>query len=199
VGANETKIEIVRLGRPVGAALRTYKVYVDGHHVGRVWRNRSAAVRVAPGLHRVQLRIDWAFSPELEVLITEGAQVTLLCRPAGGPLHALEDLAKSRSEPTIDLEPANSSMTMSAKAKRPWLSSYRIFYALLPSWGQRMCRGMPHWPFQLLALLFFGFGLVGLSRGRIADAIVTWVLAAFLGYSAFRLKRWKQSLLLDRD
>lgn len=198
MGANETKIEIVRLGRPVGAALRTYKVYVDGHHVGRVWRNRSTAVRVAPGLHRVQLRIDWAFSPELEVLITEGAQVTLLCRPAGGPLHALEDLAKSRSEPTIDLEPANSSMTMSAKAKRPWLPSYRTFYALLPSWGQRIYRHMPQWPSQLLALLFFVFGLVSLSRGRIADAIFCLVFAAILGYLATRFKRWKGSLMPDR-
>lgn len=104
--AHEAQITIRRSGHPVRDVLRFYKIYVDGRRVGKVWRNRSAAVSVSPGIHRVQLKVDWGFSPELEVAVAEGDQINLRCMATAtaGISNAGSELRKSFREPIIALE-----------------------------------------------------------------------------------------------
>jgi len=102
--AHDAQITIRRSGHPVRDVLRFYKIYVDGRRVGKFWRNRSATVSVSPGIHRVQLKVDWGFSPELEISVAEGDQINLRCMATAGISSAGPDLRKSRREPIIVLE-----------------------------------------------------------------------------------------------
>lgn len=53
------------------------KVLVDGQVVARLWRGSSAHIRVKPGSHRVQARMDWCRSPELEVFVGETGEAVV--------------------------------------------------------------------------------------------------------------------------
>jgi hypothetical protein len=71
--------------------LRAYRVVVDGRPVAKVRRGRSCAVAVAPGRHRLYLRLDWWLRcPEVEVTLAPGASAGFLCRPRGGVMDGLE-------------------------------------------------------------------------------------------------------------
>jgi hypothetical protein len=71
---------MVRLRRASQVAdwLRAYKVIVDGEEVGSIRRGQEAVFDLAPGPHRMSLRIDWAGSNELE-LVSDGAPLELEC------------------------------------------------------------------------------------------------------------------------
>jgi hypothetical protein len=64
--------------------LRAYKIFVDGRRVGSVRRGGTRETTVEPGVHVVQLRIDWCSSREVEVEIPDGGRSVLRCRPGGG-------------------------------------------------------------------------------------------------------------------
>jgi len=69
--------------------MRDYIVLVDGSECGRVANGDEVRVHVAPGRHRVQLKIDWCGSPAVDVDVPEvGAQV-LDCGPNATPLTAV--------------------------------------------------------------------------------------------------------------
>lgn len=46
--------------------LRSYKILLDDKEVGRIKNGKVFEVRVPPGTHRLQLKIDWCFSNPVE-------------------------------------------------------------------------------------------------------------------------------------
>ena len=63
--------------------LRAYSVVVDSQAVGKIRRGQTLELPVAPGAHSVQIAIDWARSPALEVDVdlVPGETVDLRCTP----------------------------------------------------------------------------------------------------------------------
>jgi hypothetical protein len=47
-------------------AARVYQIYVDGEKKGEISRGESEDFFVTEGAHRIQLKIDWCASPEIE-------------------------------------------------------------------------------------------------------------------------------------
>ncbi|MGH0037300.1 MAG: hypothetical protein ACQGVK_19925 [Myxococcota bacterium] len=79
----------VRRTRHWIAALRRLSIRVDGHEAGAVAFGRTTQLCVPPGRHRVQVRIDWGRSPEVEVDLEAGERVIL---EAGRPQRGLRVL-----------------------------------------------------------------------------------------------------------
>lgn len=48
----------------------------------------EANIAVSPGKYTIRLKIDWCYSPELEIEITEGETVALECGPNANPFSA---------------------------------------------------------------------------------------------------------------
>ena len=69
--------------------MRDYLILVDGSAAGRIGNGTEVRVRVAPGRHRVQVKIDWCASPALDVDVAEGVAQVLDCGPNATPLTAL--------------------------------------------------------------------------------------------------------------
>ncbi len=67
--------------------LRAYTLLVDGVSRGSVRQRETLEIELGPGPHRVQLRIDWATSPELTV--SGDGDVALRCRAGARPLLVL--------------------------------------------------------------------------------------------------------------
>jgi hypothetical protein len=74
-------IELTRAAGHWVDRARAYKVFVDGQEVGRIRPGRTDRYPVAPGTHRLQLRIDWCASRWWDVDVPDGGQVTYECRP----------------------------------------------------------------------------------------------------------------------
>jgi hypothetical protein len=68
--------------------MRDYIVLVDGSECGRVGNDDEVRVHVAPGRHRVQLKIDWCGSPAVDVDVAEGGAQVLDCGPNATPFTA---------------------------------------------------------------------------------------------------------------
>jgi hypothetical protein len=66
--------------------MRDYRVLVDGSERGRVSNGSEIRVDVAPGRHRVQVKIDWCGSPAVDVDVEEGMVQVLDCGPNATPL-----------------------------------------------------------------------------------------------------------------
>lgn len=60
---------------------RRYKVRVDGAQVGTVGPNEELALEVPPGIHEVQVKLDWGTSPRLVVQVDPGEVRRLRCGP----------------------------------------------------------------------------------------------------------------------
>jgi hypothetical protein len=60
---------------------RAYRVMVDGDDVGEVNRGQSRLFNISSGQHEVHLGIDWCRSPSIEVDVTSGDTVGLVCWP----------------------------------------------------------------------------------------------------------------------
>ena len=56
-------------------AVRGYRIYVDGEEKGEIRRGGSEDFFVPEGTHRLQLKIDWCGSPEIE--FSAGAEETV--------------------------------------------------------------------------------------------------------------------------
>jgi hypothetical protein len=61
--------------------LRAYTILVDAQAAGRVRAGQSIDIPTAPGDHVVQIAIDWARSPRVEVSVEQGQVVRLRCAP----------------------------------------------------------------------------------------------------------------------
>jgi hypothetical protein len=66
--------------------MRDYRVLVDGSERGGVANGGELRVLVAPGRHRVQLKIDWCGSPAVDVDVEDGMAQVLDCGPNATPL-----------------------------------------------------------------------------------------------------------------
>ena len=59
--------------------LREYAVLLDGAPVSRLPNGAAVALRVTPGRHTVQVKIDWCTSVRLELDAVAGETITLAC------------------------------------------------------------------------------------------------------------------------
>jgi hypothetical protein len=64
---------------------RRYSVVVDGVQVGRLWAMQTVRVRLEPGVHTVQVRIDMTGSPVYEARIAEGSVTRCQVHKPEGP------------------------------------------------------------------------------------------------------------------
>ena len=71
---------MVRLKRAseIADLLRAYKIMVDDQQIGTIRTGREVAFEVAPGPHRIWLRIDWCDSNTLE-FVSDGTPLELEC------------------------------------------------------------------------------------------------------------------------
>lgn len=67
--------------------LRAYTLLVDGEERGKLKQGETIETELGPGLHRVQMKLDWATSPVLTV--PGDSDVELRCAAAAHPLLAL--------------------------------------------------------------------------------------------------------------
>lgn len=63
--------------------LRAYTLLVDGAARGEVKQGETLEIELPPGEHRVQMKIDWATSPEL--VVSGDRDVDLRCRANANP------------------------------------------------------------------------------------------------------------------
>jgi hypothetical protein len=61
--------------------LRAYSVLVDSQESGSIRPGETLQLEVAAGPHSVQIAIDWARSPTLEIVVAGGETVLLRCAP----------------------------------------------------------------------------------------------------------------------
>ena len=85
---------------------RAYKVLVDGAERGAVKHGAGLDVQVEPGPHTLQMKVDWATSPELEVTLADGERAEFHCAPNANPLTAIFYATFRRSN-YIRLEPTS--------------------------------------------------------------------------------------------
>jgi hypothetical protein len=83
------RVDIERRAGGYTDRARAYKVLVDGSEVGRIKAGESYGADVAPGHHEVQIAIDWARSPVVELDLAEGESARLFCKPNANPLTVL--------------------------------------------------------------------------------------------------------------
>lgn len=62
---------------------------VDGQTVGALKAGETLEVRVAPGQHRIEARIDWCRSRPLDLTLSDGQRVTLEVTNSYGAFLAL--------------------------------------------------------------------------------------------------------------
>lgn len=65
---------------------RLYKVVVDGKTVGELWPKENGFFNLAPGEHRLFVKIDFMRSKELSIAFEPGETVELACRGGGSAL-----------------------------------------------------------------------------------------------------------------
>ena len=68
---------------------RAYKVLIDGEERGTVKHGEGVELEVSPGSHEVQMKVDWATSPALDVTLGEGERAEFLCAPNATPMTAI--------------------------------------------------------------------------------------------------------------
>jgi hypothetical protein len=66
--------------------VRAYKVLVDGAEIGRLANGATGSYRVAPGEHRLRLKIDWAGSQEEHFSVGADEVVKFECRAQFGSI-----------------------------------------------------------------------------------------------------------------
>jgi len=77
----ESTIRVTREPRGRRDRLRAYSVVVDSQAAGKLRRGQTLELPVAPGAHSVQIAIDWARSPAVDVDLAPGETVDLRCAP----------------------------------------------------------------------------------------------------------------------
>jgi hypothetical protein len=88
------ELEIVRERGGWADRARSYRVLVDGEEAARIRRGQTKVVAIQPGSHEIQLTIDWARSPSIEVHVGAGQRVSLRCWPNVRPFGARRGLAQ---------------------------------------------------------------------------------------------------------
>jgi hypothetical protein len=58
---------------------RDYKVFLDGRECGQISNGGDCRLTVAPGSHRIQLKIDWCSSAEQQIHVGENEEFVMDC------------------------------------------------------------------------------------------------------------------------
>jgi hypothetical protein len=66
-----TKIIISRKSEWINKR-RDYKIFIDGSELGKLANGTSEEFTVTPGTHKLQCKINWCSSPEVELELKEG-------------------------------------------------------------------------------------------------------------------------------
>jgi hypothetical protein len=77
---------VIQLSRAQGGyrdLLRRYAVLIDGVQTGRIGRGQTLRFDVPPGVHKLQLKLDWCFSTPLTAEVEPGKSVYFACSPRG--------------------------------------------------------------------------------------------------------------------
>jgi hypothetical protein len=70
---------VVRRASAWGDKLRAYRIIVNGEDRGCVSENGETRVAVAPGRNVVRMKIDWCWSPAVDLDVEEGTVRALEC------------------------------------------------------------------------------------------------------------------------
>lgn len=68
---------------------RRYRLLVDGDPAGDIGPGEELAIPASAGHHRVQARIDWTGSPQVDVVVAPHQTPRLVVRPAGSAAMAM--------------------------------------------------------------------------------------------------------------
>lgn len=82
-------IEVSRSADAFVDMLRAYKVLIDGVVVGELRPGDVGKFEVAPGVHELYLKIDWARSEKAEVELSSGELAKFSCAPRANLLTDL--------------------------------------------------------------------------------------------------------------
>lgn len=91
-------LAVIRITRdPTGwrDCARAYQVIVDGDELGGIRRGEAKEFSIEPGLHTLQLSIDWCTSRQGEFTLKAGESSDFHCR-SGSMLTALWDVTFGR-------------------------------------------------------------------------------------------------------
>jgi hypothetical protein len=99
---NTTAITIARTTGGTRDRMRAYKILIDGAATGTIKAGESITVPVDPGLHSVQLKLDWCTSPTVTVETTTAGSTKLSCSPGGSAMAALWDMLRPGAYITLD-------------------------------------------------------------------------------------------------
>ena len=86
---SDGRITIARAARGWWGAARSWRVLIDDRRVARVRYGQTVTVVATPGRHELQLALDWARSPKLQLDLAEGHELHVRCGPHGNPLVSL--------------------------------------------------------------------------------------------------------------
>ncbi len=84
-----TQLRLVRPGSWWQDRYRAYQVHLDGKIVGQISQDGELCVDISPGVHQLQLKIDWCSSPMISFEASEGSRTEIACGPNGHPMLAL--------------------------------------------------------------------------------------------------------------
>lgn len=97
---------------------RNYQVFVDGRHVTDVPHGGESRIKVAPGAHRIELKIDWCSSPEVRIVVAEGEECLMDCgNNVGGSFFGVFVYTTVKRAEYLWLEPVRESNRLAAARK----------------------------------------------------------------------------------
>lgn len=60
-------------------SLRKYKVVLDGKEIDTISRGKEKEFQITPGKHKIQLKVDWCQSNEIEFKIKKNEILNFVC------------------------------------------------------------------------------------------------------------------------
>ncbi|MES2320245.1 MAG: hypothetical protein V4631_22435 [Pseudomonadota bacterium] len=68
---------------------RNYAILIDGTEAGTIANDTEARIALTPGVHIVQLKIDWCWSNAVEISVADGGVAVIDCGANGNPFLAI--------------------------------------------------------------------------------------------------------------
>jgi hypothetical protein len=89
------RIRVERAQAPWRDAYRNYRVLLDGVEVGQLANGEVAEYEATVGSHTVRMKVDFAGSATVRVIVTTDAPTVLHCGPSGSSFTALFALLRA--------------------------------------------------------------------------------------------------------